>query len=231
MVMAYTNKHNLPLPVVRALTSFEKSEKVDGLRVTTLIDAPRISQLRQRHKAPDEDVSTMLYRILGSAAHLVFQDGAEGLSNSYIPEERITLDVGGVTISGQIDYQYMDDDKVSIIDYKVTAAYSVIYGKPEWEKQLNVYAYLVRHGKGVRVKDLNVCAIIRDYTASKAKTTKGVHKKGRKSALKLFNNTADAEEFASQSSDRKVVERPATYTRCAGNYCRVAQTCDQWRGN
>lgn len=290
MVMAYTNKHNLPLPVVRALTSFEKSEKVDGLRVTTLIDAPRISQLRQRHKAPDEDVSTMLYRILGSAAHLVFQDGAEGLSNSYIPEERITLDVGGVTISGQIDYQYMDDDKVSVIDYKVTAAYSVIYGKPEWEKQLNVYAYLVRHGKGVGVKDLNVCAIIRDYTASKAKTTKGypaspivtvpvkmwseeeqdryiqqrvqlhnnaltleelngtlplctdeerwakptvyaVHKKGRKSALKLFNNTADAEEFASQSSDRKVVERPATYTRCAGNYCRVAQTCDQWRGN
>ena len=287
MVMAYTNKHDLPLPVVRALTSFEKSEKVEGLRVTTLIDAPRISQLRQRHKAPDEDVSTMLYRILGSAAHLIFQDGAKGLSNSYIPEERVSCEVDGTTISGQIDFQFIEDDEVNVIDYKVTAAYSIIYGKPEWEKQLNVYAFLLRHGKGMRVKNLSVCAIIRDWTARRATTTKGypaspivevpvkmwtdeeqdryvshrvqlhinataiedldgslplctdeerwakpkvfaVHKEGRASALKLFDNQADAEKFASKSLDRKVVERPATYTKCAGDYCRVAQHCDQW---
>ena len=56
-----------------------------------------------------------------------------------------------------------------------------------------------------------------------------VHKGKNKRALKLFDNEEDAQEFAGQSEDRSVVERPATLTRCINNYCRVADFCDQWR--
>ena len=57
--MRYTNKTGLPDPVVRALTEFDgSSEKVEGTRVTTLIDSPRISQLRKEHSHEiTEDVS------------------------------------------------------------------------------------------------------------------------------------------------------------------------------
>ena len=66
--MRYTNKTGLPDPVVKALTEFEKGEVVEGTRVTTLIDSPRISQLRQEHGHEiTEDVSELVYRVMGTA--------------------------------------------------------------------------------------------------------------------------------------------------------------------
>ena len=75
--MRYTNKHNLPDPVVRALTSYEKGQPVEGLRVTTLIDSPRISQLRRQYSGQiTEDVSDLVFRVLGTAIHEVFEKAA-----------------------------------------------------------------------------------------------------------------------------------------------------------
>ena len=108
--MRYTNKNGLPDPVVRALTEFEKGEIVEGTRVTTLIDSPRISQLRQEHSHEiTEDVSELVYRVMGTAIHTVFENAA---SNSYVAEERLEHDVDGTLISGQIDLQYEDEDEV-----------------------------------------------------------------------------------------------------------------------
>ena len=49
-------------------------------------------------------------------------------------------------MSGAIDRQEIDDG-VSIYDYKVTSVWSLIFDKPEWERQLNCYAYLVEKKK------------------------------------------------------------------------------------
>jgi hypothetical protein len=55
-----------------------------------------------------------------------------------------------------------------IQDYKVTSVWSVIYGKKEWEEQLNIYCWLLRK-KGYEVEALRIIAILKDWTASKLK--------------------------------------------------------------
>ena len=72
----------------------------------------------------------------------------------------------GWVLSGAIDRQeFISNDDgsrtVNIIDYKVTSVWSVIYGKPEWENQLNCYAYLVSKTKQRR--QFKICAILRDW--------------------------------------------------------------------
>ena len=283
--MKYTNRNHLPDPVVKALTAYEKDEVVEGLRVTTLIDSPRISQLRQQHTHDIvEDVSDMVWKVMGTAIHEVFEKAA---SNAYVSEERLSHTIDGTVISGAIDYQFENDGEVDLKDYKSTSTYSITSGdKPEWERQINVYAYLIRHAKRLKVRSASVVAVLRDWRRSDAerrddypqapiteikitlwpdaeqdayvkervrlhrvaeleqdfglppctpeeqwaKSAKwAVHKGKNKRALKLFDNEEDAQEFAGQSEDRSVTERPATLTRCENNYCRVADFCDQWR--
>lgn len=288
MSMPITNVHHLPEPVVRALVSYEsKQEEVTGKRVSTLIDSPQISQLRQRHPGEyTEDVSDMFYRALGSAMHEIFRGAA---SNSYVVEERLSHTVDNTLVTGQMDYQFVNaDGSVDLKDYKMTSVYAVTGGgKPEWKKQLNTYAWLIRHAKGLTVTSASIIAVLRDWRQADVDRRAGyppspIHEvpiqlwpeeeqdayvrervrlhriaelaaefddlppcsdeerwakpavwavyKGNNKRAKLFDLEFQAEEFASQSSDLKVVERPATYRRCDGNYCRVAQHCTQYKG-
>ena len=56
-----------------------------------------------------------------------------------------------------------------------------------------------------------------------------VMKKGRKSAVKLFDKEEDANGWIEQQDDAFTVEhRPGEPVRCAGNYCGVAQWCRQY---
>jgi len=170
--MKITNKFDLPDPVVRAITAFDKGDQPEGLRVTTLIDSPRISQLRRMHYPKlTEDVSQLVYRVWGSAIHEIL---SRETSNAYVSEERLSHEVDGTLISGAIDYQFVEDDAVDLKDYKTTAAYGVSQGiKPEWERQINVYAYLIRQAKGLKVKSASVVAFIRDWRQSDADTREG----------------------------------------------------------
>lgn len=56
-----------------------------------------------------------------------------------------------------------------------------------------------------------------------------VMKKGRKSAVKLFDKEEDANGWIEQQDDAFTIEhRPGEPVRCAGNYCGVAQWCKQF---
>jgi hypothetical protein len=74
-------------------------------------------------------------------------------------------------LSGAVDRQEIKDDQITIVDYKVTSVWSVIYGKPEWENQLNCYAYLVNDKNAFNkrnVTNLKICAILRDWNRREA---------------------------------------------------------------
>ena len=271
---------------MRALTSYEKGQSVEGLRVTTLIDSPRISQLRRQHSGQiTEDVSDLVWRVLGTAIHEVFEKAA---SNAYVSEERLSHTVDDTLVSGAIDYQFESDGEVDLKDYKSTSTYKITLGDhADWEKQLNVYAYLIRHAKGFTVRSAGVIAVLRDWRQAEvdrkpeypqssivevaiplwsdeeqdayvservrlhnmaelgaefddlpecsdaerwARPAKyAVIKKGAKRALRVFDIQQDADAFAAEDAARSVEVRPATYTRCANNYCRVAEFCTQWK--
>jgi len=112
-------------------------------------------------------------------------------------EERLQVDARGWTISGKYDlwrpvalppdfdpipapcvggcdhpaHQHLGGAGGELIDFKVTSAWSFILEptgvKPEWEAQLNLYAFMLRQ-HGTPVTKLTILAILRDWMKSKA---------------------------------------------------------------
>jgi len=289
--MKTTNQFNLPDPVFKALTNDTYTKGDSNRSITTLIDSPRIRiQKSELSEVIYEDASEKIWSILGTAVHNIFEDHAEG---NYLSEERLFVDINGWKVSGAIDIQKTEDDgSVTIMDYKCTSVWSVIFDKVEWHNQLNAYAYLVRKAKKVKVNKLQIVAVLRDWKKREAQmkddypyapimivdvplwdeavaaeyvegrvklhqdaefsrlvgedlplcsdkerwmrdTKYAVKKKTVKRAVRLFDSLEDAQTFFQKEGfgDAYVIEeRVGEPIRCAQNYCRVAEHCDQYQG-
>lgn len=166
--MKITNIHKLP----EALVAFARNDKYSkgdaDISVTTLIDSPRIRILRSLNSDKmTSDVTDTIWPLLGTAVHSMLEASSDD-ENALI-EERLFKEYNGWTLSGAIDHQQIDvDSSVEITDYKVTSAWSVIFGKIEWELQQNVYAQLVRDTTGREVTAIRICVILRDWMRRKA---------------------------------------------------------------
>lgn len=159
--MKYTNKFNLPEPIFKALSHDDYSRGASNRSVTQLISSPR--QRILLHEYDDEivqDVSDLIWSAHGKAMHKLFEGYGDA---TWLPEQRLFLDIEGWTVSGQIDIQHIPDGTVALWDYKECKAWAVMLGKEEWINQQNLYAHLVRKVKGLNVASLNVAAIIRDW--------------------------------------------------------------------
>jgi RecB family exonuclease len=108
------------------------------------------------------DVTKMIASQLGTFMHGKLE--AKEVAG-YKNEERIFTEIDGIVISGAIDLQQDVDGGVIIIDYKFVKAWSVKQGKDDWTTQLNIYKWLVETVKRVPVKGLQICAIVKDYSA------------------------------------------------------------------
>jgi hypothetical protein len=161
-----TNQYNLPESFVRFEKRHQHSKAGADFSVTEIIDSPRISKLKSRYYSQiEEDISTRIMSILGTAVHNILEQGA---SEDSIVEERLHMNVNGVEVSGQIDLQTETEEGIVISDYKTCGAFSLQYeptGKKSWAEQLNCYAALAE-ANGKRVASLEVVAVIRDWTAS-----------------------------------------------------------------
>ena len=167
-MMPVSNKFNLHEVVVKALTVDTYSRGNSDISITPLIDSPRIGILQKEHEGEiEQDAVDFLWSGFGTSVHNMFEDAAEG-DDTCISEERLFNDVQGWTVSGAIDLQHVEPDGVVVSDYKVTSVWSVIYDKVEWHRQLNCYAWLVRHAKQLPVKQLRIIAILRDWQRRKA---------------------------------------------------------------
>jgi len=164
--MKLTNKHNLPATFVNVIKRPTYSKGKANLSITELIDSPRAVNLRHQHWEDIEvDASEMVWSLFGSAVHGILEHGKD---SNHIVEERLHVMYDGWHLSGAIDLQEVDEDGVHIKDYKVTGAWSVRNEKQAWHEQLNSYAWLVRQAKKMKVKSLQIVAIIRDWSAREA---------------------------------------------------------------
>jgi hypothetical protein len=117
--------------------------------------------LREQHNDKiSQDVSDMLWSMLGSALHVVMERGD---TPGWLKEERLFAEVDGVKISGAIDLQEETPGGVIIHDYKFTSAWAVMQEKEEWTQQLNIYKWLVETVKRQKVVGLKICALVRDF--------------------------------------------------------------------
>jgi hypothetical protein len=164
--MKITNNFGLPAPLVRAVSASKYDKGDADFSVTELLKPPRMRALEIKHADDlEEDANERLWALMGSAGHEVLRRSADG----GIVEERVTIDLGGVKVSGQADYVVTD---MELIDYKFTSIYAIKDGvKPEWEQQLNCYNYMCRQ-YGVAVKGLKIVAILRDWSKPESRRDK-----------------------------------------------------------
>lgn len=167
--MKITNKHGVPETIVRAVQDDEYDKGDSILSVTQLISPPRIVILQSLNKDNlESDVVDRVPSLLGTAVHKILEKGSKDLSNYHL-EERLFDTINGWKISGAVDVQIDNGDGTwAINDYKVTSVYSAQSDKPEWEQQLNCYAYLSYRSHGRRITSLKIVAILRDWQRKQA---------------------------------------------------------------
>ena len=160
--MKVTNNHNLPQSFVDFARNDKYSKGHADISVTTLIDSARVRVMRDHyHNERVVDVVDNIWALFGTAVHHVLESTEP--SDDVVIEERLFTKINGWVLSGAVDHQVIKGQTVEITDYKVTSVWSVIHGKIDWERQLNVYAYLVQKNKGKKVKKLSICAVLRDW--------------------------------------------------------------------
>lgn len=159
-----TNKHNLPEEIYRALCSDRYSGDVGGKKTdysaTSLVAPVQQTILKKRYPdANSEDAVDRIWSMFGSIAHSLLEE--HGSDGSFI-EQRLYSKVLGKTISGQVDH-YKDG---IVTDYKTTTSYKVVKKDyTDWERQLNIYAWLFKQ-HNFKVRSLRIIAIIRDWKES-----------------------------------------------------------------
>lgn len=162
--MKVTNNHNLPATLLNAVLDDEYDKGDSVLSVTQLISSPRIVLLQDLNKDNlSVDLIDRVPALLGTAVHKIIEKGSKDIPN-HVVEERLFAEVNGWKVSGAVDLQIDNGDGTwEINDYKVTSVYSVLSEKPEWEQQLNCYAYFAKKVHGRNVTRLRIVAILRDW--------------------------------------------------------------------
>ena len=221
--MKVTNKFNLPQPVVTALNKDDYDSGGSHRSITQLIDSPRVSILRKEFDEDrTEDVSDKLWSVLGTAVHKMFEDTASG---DYISEERIHTKHSNWDISGAIDLQLIEPDGVTLIDYKCTSVWSVIFDKPEWHNQLNAYAWLVRRSRGLSVKTLQICAVLRDWKQRDAESKQDYPK----APLVVIDIPVWDDEKQDEYMDGRIkLHSEAEFARLTGERLPPCSTQERW---
>ena len=166
--MKYTNKYNIPNEIIRSLENDSYSDGGADFSATGLLQPPRIRMLKKIHEPKiTTDVSDRIWILLGQSVHNILERANESNTES-LTEQRMFVDIDRYKISGQADSIAIEDKILK--DYKVTSVWSVISalkdGKPEWEQQLNIYAYLYKQTFKQDISALNIIAIMRDWNKS-----------------------------------------------------------------
>lgn len=165
--MRWTNRFQID-PAIAKVIMEDPYEKRGDISVTGLIRPPQIAGLEAEHEDElVEDVSDGMWRLLGRAVHSVLAD-AQVLGA--LQEHQLMTRILDWDVSGTFDTYY--DDGYVLKDYKVSTVYAYIYGKAEWEYQVNMYVYMARL-VGIRVDRAGVSLLMRDWHEGEARLRDG----------------------------------------------------------
>lgn len=242
--MRFTNIHNLPEPIVRALTYDDYNLGDADISVTSLLRPAQVAALEEMHAdSITEDVSERVWQLWGSAAHEVLYRATD--REAVIAERRLFMDVEGWVVSGKADIY--DKSTKTITDYKTTSAWSVVFepeGHKEWHEQLNLYRLLFAEN-GYEVDRLQLVLILRDWSEKDLQRSKrgypalpihiiNVPVWEMPFARIFLENRVKAHQEAREGrygpcSDEDRWMKDGVPVRCQ-RYCKVAPFCAQFNG-
>ena len=181
--MKITNHAGLPQPIVDAVSAtfdlpIRSNVTPDGIRkvsVTRLIDSPLIAKLEREHwDEIEQDAADRLWALFGTTLHDILakagkllhltEESETAVGKTYLMKVPPDAPPTEIRVTGYFDRLCFADGELG--DYKVTSAWSILFGKIEWEQQLNVY----RHLSAARdsIKALAIYALLRDWSRSRA---------------------------------------------------------------
>ena len=159
MKIKWTNKYNYPEILADALKydDYDVEPSANIISVTSLIKSPRIRKYELNPNAEVErDVSDNLWLLLGKSVHKIL----ESSGSKYIRELRLDKIFNNMTLTGKFDYY--DYKTQTLGDFKITSKY-IKDARKDWEKQLNILSYLVEDILDLKVNNLEVTAVARDF--------------------------------------------------------------------
>jgi hypothetical protein len=204
--MKITNKHHIPEVLVRAISAnwYSGHGELRFASVTELLKPTKMAILSKRHgKEIAQDAGDMIWTMMGSAMHKVLEAGED--MNS-LAEERLAVSIDDALITGGVDFF---EDGV-ITDFKFTTVWSYYSAsrKQEWEKQLNMYAYLYQ-SLGFEVKALQVVAIFRDWSKRRCESEANYPRQVETIAIPLWDQAETLAFMRSRIRElRKAQELP-----------------------
>ena len=160
--MKLTNEYGIPQTFINVLERPTYNKGKAHLSATQLLNSPKIVALTRKFEDEiEQDASEMVWSVVGSAIHNFLEQGKD---EHHIVEQRIHIEHDGWHITGAIDLQEVEADGIHVKDYKFTSVWAAMNDKPDWESQLNIYAWLVEKVKKVPVKSVTIVAMLRDWS-------------------------------------------------------------------
>ena len=246
--MKIVNTSGIPDSIFRYLSqdNYDYEVKGDSFSVTEILNPVQIVILKRRHwKDLTVDAIDQLWKLLGSGVHAILEK-EKGIEKI----ERLKVEILGRTVSGRWDRIFNNE----ITDYKVTSAWSVVYGSRdnEWMEQLSIYRWLYFKVKGVLLAPRGyIVALLRDWSDKNTEPLKSgkENKYPKAPALQIgfdlmtpeqtenevtekIAKILEAEKLSDDhlpecsDEDRWWNEKKKTYLRCS-KYCEVSQFCHQ----
>lgn len=164
----WTNKFNLPEPIVKAVQWSDRPEaKPNHYSVTTLLRPPQARALEKFHDSEiTQDVSDGLWRLLGQAVHSVVERASNGSPGAELSLSSPIPGGEGSVLTGTTDH--IDFKSGVLTDYKITSVWSFLLGdKMDWVAQTNMYKWLAEKIIDKPIQQLQIIAILRDHQKSK----------------------------------------------------------------
>ena len=174
--MRFTNRSRLPAHLVAILQkAWEKanenyvSSRQTGskvISVTELISPPQKRALERAHAAALEmDVLDTVPALRGVSLHHILELAGKD-APEHIPEERLQTTIDTWTITGKSDLYTTGDGR--LIDFKDSSVWAYVFGKKEWDAQLNVLRW-IRVRNGGFVTSLEIDLFVGDWRRGEAR--------------------------------------------------------------
>lgn len=239
--MKITNKNNLPDAIFQFLSQdlYDGEKNGNSYSATELLKPTQEIILTRKHWDEIEvDVGSRLWSLFGQGVHAVLEreKGVE-------PIERLYAELDGKKISGKFD-RIKDN---TLYDFKVTSAWTVVYGSrvEEWTDQLSIYRWLYWKSKGKELSETGkIVAILRDWAnknlkeggnyplspiveiSLKLKSLGNTEEMLRRKLVELDANIAGSESKECSDKERWWNAKQKKYNKCQ-EYCLAFKFCKQ----
>lgn len=168
--MKVTNKLGLPQAFVNAI-SVDRHNKDGQYSATTLNKGTAEVILTNRHwNELETDASEEVWAIWGTAVHAVMENQADNNFKEELFEVEVESDNQKRIITGRVDSYDMENE--TLYDWKTASVWKIQFSDfKDWKQQGLTYAWLMSRN-GLTVKKCRFVAMLKDWSATKAKTDK-----------------------------------------------------------